>query len=252
MNPYLEQESLWPDFHQAFCTHLREELVPQVRPEFFVRLEEHIYIRELGAEERQFTGRGDVAVSRRETGSPHSAAVVTQKFTAPLRLRVPLGVDTEHSAFLELRDSKDRSLVAVIEMLSPANKRNGPDREAFLAKRRQLLASSTHYVEIDLLRGAPRMPIEELPDCNYCVLVSPYEERPNVYTWALKLRDRLPEIAIPLRAPRPHATIDLQGILHRVYDAAGYADFIYNGRPTPRLHPDDDAWATQLVAQTNG
>jgi Protein of unknown function (DUF4058) len=216
MNPYFEQEAFWPDFHQAFCSHLREVLVPQVRPEFFVRLEEHLYIHELTVNERRLVGRN---------------------------------IDEERSSFLEVRDSKDRSLVAVIELLSPSNKKPGPDREAFLAKRRQLLASSVHYVEIDLLRGGPRMPIDGLPDCDYCVLVSRYEERPEVGTWAIRLREPLPVVHVPLRAPRAHAQIDLQAALHHLYDAAGYQDFIYSGRPSPRLHPQDDAWATQTLKE---
>jgi hypothetical protein len=34
---------------------------------------------------------------------------------------------------------------------------------------------------------------------------------------------------------------------YRVYDAAGYADYIYRGAPQPRLHPDDAAWARPFV-----
>jgi hypothetical protein len=233
MNPYLEQDAIWPDFHQAFCTHLREVLVPQVRPEFFVRLEEHLYIHELPAAERLLLGRADVAVAHSGAPLPLGPIAATLDIAAPLRLRIPVAADIERSSFLEVRDSRDRSLVTVIEMLSPSNKRPGPDREAFLAKRRQLLASHVHYVELDLLRGGPRMPIEELPDCDYCILVSRYEERPVAGTWAIRLRDALPRVPVPLRAPRSHADIDLQAVLHELYDVAGYGDFIYSGRPSP-------------------
>jgi len=32
MNPYLEQEGLWPDFHERFCPLVAELLTGQVRP----------------------------------------------------------------------------------------------------------------------------------------------------------------------------------------------------------------------------
>ena len=60
----------------------------------------------------------------------------------------------------------------MIELLSPANKQPGSDREQYIHKRRQLLCSQTHLVELDLLRGGPRMPVEELPACDYYALVS--------------------------------------------------------------------------------
>jgi Protein of unknown function (DUF4058) len=79
---------------------------------------------------------------------------------APAIGRVPLSVDGERHAFLEIRDRGHRQLVTVLELLSPCNKRPGLDREQYLAKRQQLLASSVHLVELDLLRGGPRLPIQ--------------------------------------------------------------------------------------------
>ena len=49
-------------------------------------------------------------------------------------------------------------MVTVIELLSPSNKRAGDDREQYLAKRRELLRSPAHLVEIDLLRDGPPCP----------------------------------------------------------------------------------------------
>jgi hypothetical protein len=34
MNPYLEQPTVWEDFHMAFATEIRESLAAQVRPHF--------------------------------------------------------------------------------------------------------------------------------------------------------------------------------------------------------------------------
>src|SRR5437763_12039804 len=91
------------------------------------------------------------------------------------------------------------------------------------------------------------MPLDDLPDCDYCVVVSRAEERPRVGVWPIRLRDRLPTVPVPLRAPDPDATLDLQAAVHRLYDVAGYHFYIYGGNPQPPLHPDDAAWARQFL-----
>jgi hypothetical protein len=105
-------------------------------------------------------------------------------------------------------------------------------------------------VEIDLLRGRPRMPWLDMPACDYCVVVSRFEQRPKADLWPIGLRERLPEIPIPLRAGDPDARLDLQQVLHHIYDAAGYAYTIYSGPPEPLLSADDAAWAASFVCDT--
>jgi hypothetical protein len=39
MNPYLEHEDAWRDFHQSFMPIAREFLAPQVSPYYFVKVE---------------------------------------------------------------------------------------------------------------------------------------------------------------------------------------------------------------------
>jgi hypothetical protein len=244
MNPFLEQEHIWHDFHERFCPLVAELLTRQVRPHYVVRIDEQVYIHELPAEARQLVGRGDVTVAHAPVAvGPGPAAGV---LIAPVQVRLP-AVDIERQSFLEIRDRASRELVTVLELLSPSNKYAGPDRDQYLAKRSQLLASRTHLVEIDLLRGGPRLPLENWPACDYSVLVSRVEERRNAGLWPIRLRERLPIIPIPLRPPHADAQLDLQEVLHRLYDAAGYEDDIYQGQPQPRLSPEDAAWAQQFV-----
>ena len=82
-------------------------------------------------------------------------------------------------------------------------------------------------------------------------LVAAPKRPPVAGFWPVGLRDRLPEIPIPLRAPHPDARLDLQGLLDRIYDASGYAYYIYEGAPSPALAPDDDAWARALIPTAN-
>jgi hypothetical protein len=106
-------------------------------------------------------------------------------------------------------------------------------------------------VEVDLLRGGPRMPVQDLPECDYYAMVSRVEERFSAGLWPILLPDRLPIIPIPLRPPHSDARLDLQMILHRIYDAAGYEDYIYQGQPQPRLTKDQAALAQQFMPQAN-
>jgi len=169
---------------------------------------------------------------------------------APAYGRLPALLDVERHAYVEIRDRQKRDLVTVLELLSPSNKRPGADREQYLAKRRQLLSSPVHLVEIDLLRGGPRLPVDGLPGCDYCALVSRAQDRPRVALWPVLLRDRLPAVPIPLRSPDGPAQLDLQGLLDRLYDSAGYEDYLYDGLPQPPLSALDAAWAEGLTRRT--
>jgi hypothetical protein len=243
MNPYLEQDDAWQGFHQTFIPVAREMLMEQVRPTYFVKVEEQLFIHELPGEERRLLGRSDVSITTRPlSGAPRSSEVLDR----PTPVRIPTAVDVERHSFLEIRDRRNRELVTVLELLSPSNKR-GEDRGQYLAKRHSLLRSPVHLVEIDLLRGGPRLPFDDLPECEYCVLVSRAEKRPEGEAWPIRLRDRLPRIPVPLRSGDPDARLDLQALLHRVYDAAGYDTFIYTGQPEPALRPEDAEWPRQFL-----
>lgn len=123
----------------------------------------------------------------------------------------------------------------------------GSDHEQYLAKRRQILYRPVHLVEIDLLRGGQRMPIESIPACDYLIMVSRVESRPRVGLWPLALRDRLPRIPIPLASGDADAVLDLQPLLEAQYQAAGYEDYIYRHSPQPPLSRQDGEWAERLL-----
>jgi hypothetical protein len=244
MNPYFEQSAHWLDFHFEFLSALRRLLLPQLGPDYFVQLDEHIYIHDLPLQSRHRVGNADLSLAR--TSGGELAASGVGLLEAPVEVRLP-EQDVEEVPYLEVRDRRGRELVTVIELLSPSNKRAGDDREAYLAKRRELLRSTAHLVEIDLLRGWTPMPSEDRPDCDYSVLVSRAEKRRAADFWPIRLRERLPVIPIPLRPPDDAVPVDLQEVVHRAYDGAGYERFIYSGGPEPSLSADDAAWARQFL-----
>lgn len=244
MNPYLEQTDVWQDFHGSIIPAIRDSLTPMVRPNYIVKVEEHLFIHEPPAESLVLFWRSDVRLARPKDSHESSGATAT--ITSPLMARIPV-VDFEKHLFLEIRDRQDRDLITVIEILSPANKKPGADREQYLAKRARVLRSEANFVEITLLRGGPRMPIEDAKECPYSILVSRVEDRPNVNYWPIELREPLPKTPIPLRAPHRFFELDLQSVLHGVYDRAGYQDYIYQETPEPPLSPEDAAWAASLL-----
>jgi len=111
----------------------------------------------------------------------------------------------------------------------------------------ELLNGPVHLVEIDLLRGGPPLPAADRPDCAYSVLVSRAERRLIADFWPIALRERLPVIPVPVRSPDPDAQLDLQATLNRIYDDAGYAYYIYEGTPSPRLKAEDMEWARPFL-----
>ena len=250
MNPYLEQPAAWQDFHQAFITHIREALAAQIRPGFFVKIEESVFIHEPDANERgKMFARPDVSVFERDGGGVAVAEPRTNSLAA--RIAQLPDVEIEKHSYVEIRDRHSRGLVTLIEVLSPSNKRYGPDREQYMQKRGILMYSPVSIVEIDLLRGGPHLPLTGIPDCDYRVMVSRRSMRPDVLAWAINLRDVLPVIPIPLKGDVPDASLDLQALLHKVYDAAGYEDYIYSTSPEPPLTIEQFEWTKQFAPFTN-
>jgi hypothetical protein len=245
MNPYLEQSDAWEDFHQRFITHAADVLSGQVGANYLVKVEVRLHLHELPADERRYFGRADVGVTVSPAGEPLHAAS-EGGVAAPVQLTLP-EVEVQRSSSVEIRDRRRRRVVTVIELLSPTNKAPGQNRDEYLGKRNRILAERTHFVEIDLRRGGERPRMPELPKCDYYVLVSRAEDRPRMGMWPIGLRERLPVIPIPLTAPDPDVKLDLQALLHRVYDAAQYGKYIYTETPEPPLSAEDQAWAQQFL-----
>jgi hypothetical protein len=245
MNPYLEQADCWAEFHGKFMYAVQDALNPLVNPRYLVRVETRLILHELTAEERRFFGVADVGFVTDRPRVP--AAALADTGHAPVRLSFP-AVEVIKQRSVEIRDPKNRRVVTVIEVLSPANKNPGPDRDDYLAKRRQIIATGTNLVEIDLRRGGRRPSPPDLPASDYYVLVSRAAERPEFGFWPVGLRDTLPVVPVPLADGDPDVKLDLMAILHEVYDRGAYGNYIYAGEPEPTLKGEDAAWAKALVS----
>lgn len=246
MNPYIEQPSVWQDFHTRFMSIAAEVIGQQVRPRYFVKIEEHLYVHELFSSDRKSFGRPDLSVLPGD--EPAAAPSGGVAVAAPTVVFTPDAVEEDVQRYLEIRDRQTREVVTVLELLSPSNKESKEGRQQYWSKMRLLLSrTSTNVVEIDLLRGGPRMPWREMKDCDYYALVSRESERPRAGFWPVQLRESLPTIPIPLRPDEPEPTLDLQAVIHRIYDVGSYQLFIYATDPEPPLPARDAVWAAQIL-----
>jgi hypothetical protein len=253
MDPYLEQPTLWPSFHFRLIGAIAAAIEPQLSLEYYVEVETRTYQGE--ATEDLLIGIADAEIVTSSATLPSppipaEAATSVATPTKPQRVTLPMPLPVQER-YLEVREVGSHAVVTVIEVLSPTNKRMGTGRNIYEAKRRNILSSASHLVEIDLLRGGQPMPIVDPPfAASYQILVSRSELRPAADWYAIALQQTLPKIAIPLKADEEASVlVDLQAILTRVYDEARYAirlDYT-QPPPPPTLSPDDQTWVQQLL-----
>jgi hypothetical protein len=94
-----------------------------------------------------------------------------------------------------------------------------------LAKRRRLLLSNSHLLEIDLVRRGKRVPVRDpLPAAPYFVLLSRVETRPVLDVWPIGFSDPLPSVPVPLLPGDADVMLDRQLALTNVYDQGGRGD----------------------------
>ncbi len=250
MDPYLEDPQIWPGVHSALVVYLRDELQPLLRPRYVAAVEERVYIE---GPDRQIIP--DVSIHRpTRPGGEGGAAVV--EVDDPVVVQV--AALEVHESYVEILDLySGRKVVTVIEVLSPSNKFPGPGHDFYQAKQREVLGSTTHLVEIDLLRVGPH--VLAVPEWSargkgpydYLVCVNRARGPRDRYELYLRgVRQRLPRVHIPLAGDDPDVSLDVQAVVAQVYDAGAYRQRLTYGVPCrPPLGPDDQAWADRLIAE---
>ncbi len=151
---------------------------------------------------------------------------------------------------LKIVDAQGKTVVAVIEVFSPANKVAGArGRTSYIEKRAEMMRSQSHWMEIDLLRaGEPIVAKETLPEGDYFVHVSRAQKRPRGYVWPIRLEERLPVVGVPLGGDDPDAPLDLQAVLDASYKSGAYdLEVDYRREPSPPLAEGRRIWADRLL-----
>lgn len=246
MDPYLEHPVLWPGVHNGLIAALQLALAPQLRPRYYIALEERIYITE--PDQRILVGRPDLTVIG--PAEPESTAQPATSVSPVLTVRVPLP-DEVRETYLEVRETGTDYVLTVLEVLSPTNKRPGRGRRIYEDKRLDILATRTHLVEIDLIRAGEPMPIlGNSSTSDYHILVSRGDHRPNAILYAFGVRQPIPTFPLPLKPADHEPIVDIGELLHHLYDRASYdLRLDYTAAPEPPLSPADATWADQLLCQ---
>jgi hypothetical protein len=237
---FLEVPELWSEFHSRMIVAIADALDENLSRDYRVAVEKRVYLDQ--GDETVLIGIPDVSVM----AAPNVTAMPTAVLDAPITVEVPLEEEVQER-FLEIREVATGRVVTVIELLSPKNKRSKVGRETYLQKRRQIMMSQTHLVEIDLLRGGEALPMTGAVGSDYRILVSASEHRPKAQLYAFNLRQVIPTIAVPLNGAAM-VTLDLQPLLDRVYDKARFELAIdYRQSLSPKLSDEDAAWILSTI-----
>jgi hypothetical protein len=225
MDPYLETRGLWEGFHNRLI-HKIDESLSQVLPRGYTAdtaVRSYIVLREAEGKDESLAKPDVVVAEPPEAGeSVPMQAFIAEKF---------------EETFVEIyAEGEERILVTCIEVLSPANKRRGTEgwRE-YERKRQAMLLGRANFIEIDLLRGGDKMPmLTPWPDSPYTLLISRAEDAPSCRVWLAHFQRPLPVIPVPLLAPDPDLTLDLQPLLDGIYTLGRYDERIDYTRPLTR------------------
>lgn len=247
MDPYLEVSRLFEDFHAKFINYLQESLADLVSEQYDVRVREKVYLVHSDEDDAIIAKRiePDVAVTTRE---PQEGSVVTKESVTILEpVVVPLvSPGTVRETEIEIIHRDSQSLVTCLEVLSPSNK-DSRGRALYDEKRQSILLRPVHLVELDLLFHGQRMTFaRRLPPGDYYAMVSRSEKRPlcDVYAWSV--RQRLPQIPVPLKQPDPDVTLDLQEVFETTFERGRYARSIdYTVDFTENVAPETRIWIEQ-------
>lgn len=247
MDPYLESTAIWPDVHAGLIAAMRRQLQPRLSPRYVAVIVPYTAFETIDVNLSRFLVPDSAIVERDQQRS------VTAATAAPVPVIGALEVEVEtRYSRLEVRTVGDETVVTAIELLSPANKRSGADAaDAYERKRREIIRSPIHLLEIDLLRGGRRLSLATpWPPAPYVVMLSRADQRPRVEIWPVQLQDPLPVVPAPLRAPDPDVPLDLSAALSDAYAEGRYdlrIDY-HNPPPPPPLTPADDAWLSEHLA----
>ena len=216
MDPYLEDDAVWPAFHHQLVMGLYQVILPGLVDRYRARVHQRCYVTEQAL------------------------------FTSVLR-------QEHHEDYVEIRQRGDGRLITLLEVVSPCNKTTPAGRAAYLEKRREGRDASASLVEIDLvMQGLPTLEYSRdgLPDWDFAVTVtrSTQPERFEIYT--ATLQKKLPRFRLPLAADDRDTVLDLQNTFTRCFEQGGFAARIdYRRDPATRVADADVKWIDDLLKQ---
>jgi hypothetical protein len=216
MDPYLEDERLWPGFQHHLVHALHQLLLPGLMDRYRARISQRHYV----SEQALFT------------------SVIREEHT---------------EAYIEVRQRTDGRLVTLVEVISPANKMSEAGRQHYLNRRQESKNAKANLVEVDLvLQGADLVEYarEGLPSWDYAVFVSRAAQPDRYEIFPATLPKRLPKFRLPLAADDRDTVIDLQAAFARAYDQGDFAKHVnYDRDPATKLGDENRDWLQQRLRE---
>jgi hypothetical protein len=216
MDPYLEDDHLWPGFQHHLVHALHQLLLPGLMDRYRARISQRHYV----SEQALFT------------------SVIREEHT---------------EALIEIRQRADGRLVTLLEVMSPANKMSDAGRQAYLGRRAEAKGTKANVVEIDLvLQGTPLVEYarDGLPSWDFAVFVSRAAQPDRYEIFPATLQKRLPKFRLPLAADDRDTVIDLQAAFARAYDQGDFAKHIdYVRDPATKLGDENRDWLRQRLCE---
>lgn len=251
MDPYLEDPAFWRDFHSRFINACSEILSNYLPDSYEARIDEQLRLVEY-TPERVVDRFPDVAVTHRTSGrgASSSTPIVDSVATLePVDNLMPVEAAEIKEAWIEIIHRPERSLVTVIEILSPSNKA-GVGYWEYRDKRLGIFQQRAHLVEIDLLLSGRRNEMQNpLQKGDYFAYVSRHERQPAVSVYSWFLEDKLPTIPVPLKNPDPDVGLNIAEVFALTYERGRYARALpYQTPPQALLKDERLSWATERGA----
>ena len=231
MNPYLEHPDLWPKIHPLLVSALAVLLQKKVAAGYVVTLASHTY---------RASGEPNLIVD--ETSSSPEGSRSRQQ---PVTIYVPM-TQVVHESYIEIRHGTTNAVVTVVDILTPRRKRDRCVRRSYEQNCEKIFSSSTHFLEIDLLRGWEPIFAYGTGGADYRVLVSRSDQRPRAALYAWQVNEAIPPITVPL-AGSETTLIDLKESLVEVQQQLPLELLDYSRPPLPPLEPQSATWLETLL-----
>lgn len=250
MDPYLEPH--WRDVHASLLTYIRDALQDSLPRDLLARIEEEVTIDPDRPPRKGAYFHPDVSISE-----PWVEAPRVEETALDLAEPLIFPAQEEIERHLEIRGVDGSAPVTVIEVLSPTNRRPGPSRDSYIAKRRAYQAAGVNVVELDFLRGGEHTIAVRLNDIPPRQRGAWYASVWRVSAWhwelyALQLREKLPRISIPLRPTDDDVILALQPLLDQAYERGRYDRLDYSRPPDPPFEKADAEWLRERLLARAG
>src|SRR4051812_38660658 len=119
MDPYLEDAGRWPDFHTRFITYWCEAIADSLPEDYEASIDERVQL-EGPPETKPRLTVPDVAILGQERRRPHHPSPHALAMLEPVAVPLPpLVLDDPVERYIRIVKRPDRSLVTVLELLSP-------------------------------------------------------------------------------------------------------------------------------------